>query len=44
MPGYKPSLAGNVWPLILQSIGAMLLIGAVLFVLVVRKTRKSLEV
>ena len=36
-------LAGDVWPLLLQSMGAMLLIGAVLFVLVVRKTRKSLE-
>jgi len=37
-------LAGDVWPLILPSMGAMLLIGLVLFVLVVRKTRKSLEV
>jgi len=37
-------LAGDVWPLLLPSMGAMLLIGAVLFVLVVRKTRKSLEV
>ena len=37
-------LAGDVWPLILPSMGAMLLIGAVLFILVVRKTRKSLEV
>jgi len=37
-------LAGDVWPLLLPSMGAMLLIGAVLFVLVVRKTRKSMEV
>jgi len=37
-------LAGDVWALILPSIGAMLLIGAFLFVIVVRKTRKSLEV
>jgi len=36
-------LAGDVWALILPSIGAMLLIGAFLFVIVVRKTRKSLE-
>lgn len=36
-------LAGDVWPLLLPSMGAMLLIGLVLFVLVVRKTRKSLE-
>ena len=37
-------LAGDVWPLILPSIGAMLALGAVMFILVVRKTRKSLEV
>jgi len=37
-------LAGDVWALILPSIGAMLPIGAFLFVIVVRKTRKSLEV
>ena len=37
-------LAGDVWPLLLPAMGAMLLIGAVLFVIVVRKTRKSLEV
>lgn len=36
-------LAGDVWPLLLPSMGAMLLIGAVLFALVLRKTRKSLE-
>ena len=37
-------LAGDVWPLILPSIGAMLLLGSILFAIVVRKTRKSLEV
>lgn len=36
-------LAGDVWPLLLPSMGAMLLIGFVLFAIVVRKTRKSLE-
>ncbi|MDR3371412.1 ABC transporter permease [Rhodoferax sp.] len=37
-------LAGDVWSLILPCIGAMLLLGLILFALVVRKTRKSLEV
>ena len=37
-------LAGDVWPLLLPSIGAMLLLGSILFAIVVRKTRKSLEV
>ena len=37
-------LAGDVLPLLLPSMGAMLLIGFVLFAIVVRKTRKSLEV
>jgi ABC-2 type transport system permease protein len=37
-------LAGDVWPLILPSIGAMLLLGSIMFAIVVRKTRKSLEV
>ena len=37
-------LAGDVWSLILPSIGAMLLLGAVLFIAVVRKTKKTLEV
>ena len=36
-------LAGDVWSLMLPSIGAMLALGAVMFTLVVRKTRKSLE-
>ena len=37
-------LAGDVWSLLLPSIGAMLLLGAVLFAAVVRKTKKTLEV
>lgn len=37
-------LAGDVWSLLFQSLGAMLLLGGVLYVLIVKKTRKSLEV
>lgn len=36
-------LAGDVWPLILPALGAMLLFGAVVFAIIVRKTKKSLE-
>jgi len=36
-------LAGNVWPLLLGAMGAMLLIGLAFFGLTARKTRKSLE-
>ena len=36
-------LAGDVWPLLLPSLGAMALLGTLLFAVVVRKTRKSLE-
>ena len=36
-------LAGDVWPLLLPSLGAMALLGTLLFAIVVRKTRKSLE-
>lgn len=36
-------LAGDVWPLILPALGAMLLLGAILFAIIVRKTKKSLE-
>lgn len=36
-------LAGDVWPLILPMLGAMLLLGAILFAIIVRKTKKSLE-
>ncbi len=37
-------LAGVVWPLILPALGAMLLLGAVFFAFIVKKTHKSLEV
>jgi len=37
-------LAGDVWPLLLPNIGAMLGIGSLLFGLVRLKTRKSLDV
>ena len=37
-------LAGDVWPLLLPNIGAMLVIGSLLFGLVRLKTRKSLDV
>lgn len=36
-------LAGDVWLLLLPSLGAMALLGTLLFAVVVRKTRKSLE-
>jgi ABC-2 type transport system permease protein len=36
-------LAGDVWPLFLQEIGAMVLIGAFFFVVAMRRTRKSLD-
>ncbi len=36
-------LAGDVWPLLLPSLGAMALLGTLLFTIVVCKTRKSLE-
>ena len=36
-------LAGDVWLLLLPSLGAMALLGTLLFGVVVRKTRKSLE-
>lgn len=36
-------LAGDVWPLLLPRIGAMLLFGAVFFVLCFRVTRRSLD-
>ena len=36
-------LAGDVWSLILPSLGAMLLLGAILFAIIIRKTKKSLE-
>ena len=37
-------LAGDVWPLILPAIGAMLAVGCVLLAIVLGKTHKSLEV
>lgn len=37
-------LAGDVWSLLLPSLGALLLIGLVFFVVVLRKMRKTLEV
>ncbi|MBS1208536.1 MAG: transport system, permease component YbhS [Proteobacteria bacterium] len=36
-------LAGDVWPLLLPALGAMLLLGTILFAVVMRKLRKSLE-
>lgn len=36
-------LAGDVWPLFLPAIGAMLALGGVLFAITARKTRKSLD-
>ena len=36
-------LAGNVWPLLVTSMAAMLAIGAAFFLLTARKTRKSLD-
>jgi ABC-2 type transport system permease protein len=36
-------LAGDIWPLFLQDIAAMLAIGAILLFLTIRTTRKSLE-
>ena len=35
-------LAGDIWPLFCQAIAVMLLIGAILFVLAARNTRKRL--
>jgi ABC-2 type transport system permease protein len=36
-------LAGNIWPLLNYSIGCMLLIGGVFFILIVRKTSRRLD-
>lgn len=36
-------LAGDVWPLFLPALGAMLLLGALFLAVVIKKTRKSLE-
>jgi ABC-2 type transport system permease protein len=36
-------LAGDVWPLLIEQLGAMLLIGLVFFGVARFKTRKSLE-
>lgn len=36
-------LVGNVWPLLLTSMGAMLVIGVVFFMLTARRTRKTLD-
>jgi ABC-2 type transport system permease protein len=36
-------LAGDIWPLFLRDIAAMLAIGAILLFLTIRTTRKSLE-
>jgi ABC-2 type transport system permease protein len=35
-------LAGDIWPMFLQAIAVMLLIGAVFFALAIRNTRKRI--
>lgn len=35
-------LAGDIWPMFLQAIGMMLTIGAIMFVLAARSTRKRI--